>query len=95
MGLGIASCTAESGSRFRMVAQPDPPKSATLPGGGFVPAVTPVPTVPSVETGSEIQALIEEGYLRLRLEDYDGAIEAFTTHIDDNGAEISAYLGRG
>lgn len=93
--LAIASCTAESGSRFRMVAQPDPPKSATLPGGGFVPAVTPVPTVPSVETGSEIQALIEEGYLRLRLEDYDGAIEAFTTHIDDNGAEISAYLGRG
>lgn len=93
--LAVVACTSESGSSFQMVARPDQPKSGTVAGGGFGPAVTPAPSSPSTETTSETQALIDQGYLRLRLGDFEGAVEAFTTHIEEYGDEVSAYLGRG
>ena len=93
--LAVVACTSESGSGFRMVARPDLPKTETVVGGGFGPAVTPAATIPSIETPSETQALIDQGYLRLRLGDFDGAVEAFTSHIEEYGDEVSAYLGRG
>ncbi len=93
--LAAVACTSESGSRFRMVERLDPPKTETVSDGGFASAVTPVPSALPDEARSEIQALIDQGYLRLRLGDFDGAIDAFTTYIEEHGGEISAYLGRG
>ena len=93
--LAVVACTSESGSRFQMVARPDLPKTETIAGGRFPSVVTPAPTIPSTETPSETQALIDKGYLQLRLGDFEGAVEAFTAHIEEYGDEVSAYLGRG
>ena len=93
--LAVIACTSESGGGFRMVVRPDLARTETVAGGGIGSAVTPAPTLPSTGTPSETQALIDKGYLRIRLGDFEGAVEAFTAHIEEYGDEVSAYLGRG
>ena len=93
--LALAACTSESGNSFRMVKGPDRPRIETTTSSGFTPAATTEPTTPSAEASAGTQALMDQGYLRLRLGDFEGAAEAFTGHIEEYGDEVSAYLGRG
>ena len=91
----LYACSPDSGNKFRLVESRGGQNPTPSIAGAISSGVAPTPSGPVSEQVSETQPLIETGYLRLRLGDLVGAVEAFTAHLEDEGENVSAYLGRG
>lgn len=91
----LFACSPDSGNGFRLVASGGGQNPTPSIAGAIASGVVPTPSAPVSEVELETEPLIETGYLRLRLGDLDGAVEAFTAHLEEEGENVSAYLGRG
>lgn len=93
--LALWACDAESAAGFRLIAAPPAKGRAVKPPSAVSTApvlASPSPQVPAQPTSPP---LLSEGYRKLQLGDFRGAIEAFTKHIEQEGGASLAYLGRG